>query len=289
MRGQRSRMSLRSSGLRSPGHLIQSSNSDEDTRQHPCGTRCPSFAGCFTLMKERAQGKPGARCTRGLVCKRAQKHAHEHTGPAEAIRLSLRSGLRLIPRSPRCPGLIATVARGLASANLIPASGDQDHASSPSAMSGVRLSPSSRPPHPTARFVTCATPLSSGETGQADSADLPDRLKRNIFAARAGQTFGDLPVALLCRGRDNRIRLAREAKQQAVARMSAAICGSTNKPGYRSAHPGYACPIHSARSRHGCKVQCPEAAPDGDESTNTSGKPLIVGCLPSETALVGVL
>jgi hypothetical protein len=38
------------------------------------------------------QGKPDARCTRGLVCKRAQKHAHEHTGPAEAIRLSLRSG-----------------------------------------------------------------------------------------------------------------------------------------------------------------------------------------------------
>jgi hypothetical protein len=30
--------------------------------------------------KKRAQGKPDARCTRGLVCKIVQKHAHEHTG-----------------------------------------------------------------------------------------------------------------------------------------------------------------------------------------------------------------
>src|SRR6187397_1116602 len=54
------------------------------------------------LDSKRAQGKPGARCTRGLVCKVAQKNAHEHTGPAEASRLSLRSGFyRLITRSPR--------------------------------------------------------------------------------------------------------------------------------------------------------------------------------------------
>jgi hypothetical protein len=35
---------------------------------------------------------PDARCTRGLVCKRAEKSAHEHTGSAEAIRHSLRNG-----------------------------------------------------------------------------------------------------------------------------------------------------------------------------------------------------
>jgi hypothetical protein len=60
--------------------------------------------------------------------------------------------------------------------SLTPASGRQDHTTSPSAMSGVRRSPSSRPPHPTATFVTCATPLLSGETGQADISDLPDAL-----------------------------------------------------------------------------------------------------------------
>jgi len=42
--------------------------------------------------KERAQGRPGARCTRGLMCKGKQKNAHEHTGSAEAVRPSLRNG-----------------------------------------------------------------------------------------------------------------------------------------------------------------------------------------------------
>jgi hypothetical protein len=35
---------------------------------------------------------PGARCTRGLVCKCAKESAHEHTGSAEAIRHPLRNG-----------------------------------------------------------------------------------------------------------------------------------------------------------------------------------------------------
>ena len=35
---------------------------------------------------------PGARCTRGLVCKMCKESAHEHTGSAEAIRHSLRDG-----------------------------------------------------------------------------------------------------------------------------------------------------------------------------------------------------
>ena len=36
---------------------------------------------------------PGACCTRGLVCKRWSKGAHEHTGTAGALRHSLRNGL----------------------------------------------------------------------------------------------------------------------------------------------------------------------------------------------------
>jgi hypothetical protein len=35
---------------------------------------------------------PGARCTRGLVCKMRKESAHEHTGSAEAIRHPLRNG-----------------------------------------------------------------------------------------------------------------------------------------------------------------------------------------------------
>ncbi len=36
---------------------------------------------------------PGARCTRGLVCKAVRKNAHEHTGSAETLRHSPRNGL----------------------------------------------------------------------------------------------------------------------------------------------------------------------------------------------------
>jgi hypothetical protein len=50
--------------------------------------------------QERAQGRPGARCTRGLACNKRKEDAHEHTGSAEAVRPSLRDGLRLISCSP---------------------------------------------------------------------------------------------------------------------------------------------------------------------------------------------
>jgi hypothetical protein len=35
---------------------------------------------------------PGARCTRGLVCKIVRKNAHEHTGSAETLRHPPRNG-----------------------------------------------------------------------------------------------------------------------------------------------------------------------------------------------------
>ena len=45
------------------------------------------------LRSKRAQGRPGARCTRGLVCNvHHKKCAHEHTGSAETLRPSLRNG-----------------------------------------------------------------------------------------------------------------------------------------------------------------------------------------------------
>src|ERR1700724_1333836 len=57
------------------------------------GLVCPSFAGTIPPSKHRReQGMPGARCTRGLACKIVRKNAHEHTGSAEAVRPSLRTG-----------------------------------------------------------------------------------------------------------------------------------------------------------------------------------------------------
>src|ERR1700742_30331 len=61
--------------------------------------------------------------TRSLVCKiEGRKHTSEYRY-AETFRPSLRNGLRLIARSPRCPGLIATVARGLTASELDPSVG----------------------------------------------------------------------------------------------------------------------------------------------------------------------
>ena len=94
----------------------------------------PSFArNHLTLREQRAQGTPGARCTRGLVCKCAQEHAHEHTGSAEAIRHSLRNGFTAyLVLSPVSRALLPPSPARL-SANLTPASGCQDHTTSPSA------------------------------------------------------------------------------------------------------------------------------------------------------------
>jgi hypothetical protein len=103
------------------------------------------------LNRHRVQGKPGAHCTRDLVCKNAQ-NAHtsiqvQRRHPAFPAR-----GLRLTSRSP-VTGFPVTVApeKRLFRRDLTPASGCQGHTTSPVANSHVRRSWLSRPPHPTAR------------------------------------------------------------------------------------------------------------------------------------------
>jgi hypothetical protein len=56
-----------------------------NTVPHSRGSECPSCAKDPTLERQRAQGKPGARCTRGLVCNvhkemrtRAYRFSGEH-------------------------------------------------------------------------------------------------------------------------------------------------------------------------------------------------------------------
>ena len=107
---------------------------------------------CYRISlpsSRRVQGMPGARCTRGLVCNRRKKHAHEHTGSAEASDIPCAMALRLISRSPRRAGLVVTVISGIASTNLTPASGRQDHATLPYAsvphVKGTSASTASHP------------------------------------------------------------------------------------------------------------------------------------------------
>ena len=76
---------------------------------------------------------PGARCTRGLVCKIVRRNAHEHTGSAETLRHSPRNGFTAYSALSSVTGFVVTVASRITPQNLTPASGRQNHTTSPSA------------------------------------------------------------------------------------------------------------------------------------------------------------
>ena len=129
----------------------------------------PSFANSFA-PKKRGRREDRVRAAPAVPCaKVAKKNAHEHTGSAEAVRPSLRNGFTayFVLSSAR-PGLFATVARVMRSiiASLTPATGASGPHDFAVRVSHARQSQLSRPPHPTARFVTCATPLLSGGTAR---------------------------------------------------------------------------------------------------------------------------
>jgi hypothetical protein len=71
-----------------------------------------------------------------ISCAKAEEEsAHEHTGSAEAVRPSLRNGFTAYNALSPAIGFLVTVIRVMRSiiANLTPASGRQDHTTSPSA------------------------------------------------------------------------------------------------------------------------------------------------------------
>jgi hypothetical protein len=101
-------------------------------------------AGCALHPRSRVQS-----CTR--------KCAHEHTGSAEAIRHSLRNGFTAYIALSPVNGLSCHRRHADRSARLdasVGASGPHDFAVR---VSHARQSQLSRPPHPTARFVTIAS------------------------------------------------------------------------------------------------------------------------------------
>jgi hypothetical protein len=86
---------------------------------------------------------PGARRTRSLVCAWGGEYAHEYSQRGRRNNpASPRNGLRLIARSPRRSGFLASVVREVAFANLTPASRRQDHTALPSASSAFVKAPS---------------------------------------------------------------------------------------------------------------------------------------------------
>src|SRR6202000_2718509 len=98
--------------------------------------------------------RPDAGCTRGLVCQCRKHTSSKPQVQPERPGLPCAMALRLIRALPGVPGVLATIARRSSPANLIPASGDQDHTISPSAPAALvsrRLCVHRNPP-PT--FVT---------------------------------------------------------------------------------------------------------------------------------------
>src|ERR1700676_1374754 len=96
--------------------------------------------------------------------------------------------LRLISCSPRRPGLFATVTCGVASANLMPASGHQDHTTSPSAS---KARSSFAPPRAS---VTIASRPSVERDGGSSRVDL-GKSRSGIFLREGlDRPATDLPV-----------------------------------------------------------------------------------------------
>ena len=149
-------------------------------------------------QKQRAQGRPGARCTRGLVCKvrkqkrtRAYRFSGEHPAfPAQWLYGLLRAlpGERLFCHRRHAES-------GLR--NLTPAPRRQDHTTSPYARATL-VSRSSRVHRISPRVRDVRTPLSSGETGGIKPVICPTT-KAEYFCREHWTAFADLPVGLLCR------------------------------------------------------------------------------------------
>ena len=83
-----------------------------DTSPHPRGMFRPSYAISFAPRKSRGRREcRGVRCPRGLVRKKVESDAHEHTGSAETLRHSLRDGLTAYAKlAPATNSVLVTVA-----------------------------------------------------------------------------------------------------------------------------------------------------------------------------------
>src|SRR6478609_2018076 len=107
---------------------------------HSRGALRPRFAGNSSPSSiQRAQGMPGARCTRGLVCDGSKEFAHEHTGQRRASDIPCAMALRLIACSPRRTALLPPLRpeKLLPPGALTPAPRRQDHTSSPYAQAAL--------------------------------------------------------------------------------------------------------------------------------------------------------
>ena len=156
-------------------------------RHRPARWR-PSFAGQGPSPDGRARGKPGADCTRSLVCKSKNTRVSHHRFNRIHTGLPRANGFNGFLRTlPGVPGLIATVTpekRLLASHELdlsVGRSGPYDFAVREDV---VRLATPSRPSHPAPNVRDDAQRRSCGaRDGGMIGVDLPDGTSGLFFSA----------------------------------------------------------------------------------------------------------
>jgi hypothetical protein len=104
-----------------------------DVASHSRGAMRPSFARNSLPSKQRAQGRPGARCTRGPVCDSTNKNCTRAYRAAVNTRPSLRNGFTAYNVLSPENGSFASVAprKLLPKGALTPAPRRRDHTSLP--------------------------------------------------------------------------------------------------------------------------------------------------------------
>jgi hypothetical protein len=167
--------------------LLKLSNS-EDKHPHSRSAMRPGCARTLSLEKQRAQGMPDARRVRSRV-RSVESTRVSHHGRTGNTRHSPRNGFNGLLRA--LPGDRACLPPSSAdnSANLTPASGHQDHTTSPSASLRVRQCAARvhRIPCPTS--VTIAKRPFVWDGMAMDIKLIRIRKNRNIFSKGARQRF----------------------------------------------------------------------------------------------------
>jgi hypothetical protein len=135
---------------------------EQFTKKSPDGAIAPGSCKKTFAPKRRGRREDRVHAAPEVSCAiRTKENAHEHTGSAEASRPSLRDGVTVYRALTPVTGFVATVAGGILPANLTPASGRQDHTTSPYAETTfVFVTSASTASH--RAFVTIATRPSFG-------------------------------------------------------------------------------------------------------------------------------
>src|SRR5258707_11353739 len=168
----------------------------------------PEVCKSFRPRSLRGRREDRVRAAPAVSCANMHKeNAHEHTGSAESIRPSLRNGFTAYNALSPVTGLFATVAPRINPRHLTPASGRQNHATSPSASAPfVKGTSASTASHRAFRDDR-EPPLLSGETRGETPLICPTRQAEYFF--EGGWTgFFDFPVALFCRTPSRHIVIA---------------------------------------------------------------------------------